>query len=409
MASAEDSRGRTITTALRPDRIVSLVPSVTESVAQLAGVKRLVGITKFCTEPEADAPAIRKIGGTKDPDIAAIVALAPDLVLANREENREEDIAALEAAGLQVYVGYPRTARDALEDLKTIARLLHFAMVRPIVALVTEEIERQETLNADRPRVRVFCPIWYRPFMAAAGDTYAGDLIRLAGGENVFESHVRGNRYPQVELSEVARADPEVILLPSEPYRFGRRHRREVQALRSNHGRPQAACLPARWAPADLVRRPRPGGPGEVGGVVRPGAARLEGAGAAGEEVEDASGRQGRGGRQGGVKEGGHGHGAHGRREKGGGGRQAAVDRRAAGGGQEEGGDAVGQGPQGGEQAAGAQPQDRRRDAAGAADHGAAAGGRRGGVAGSGGAAPSAGASRRRPRASRAPSGSATW
>ena len=139
MASAEDSRGRTITTALRPDRIVSLVPSVTESVAQLAGVKRLVGITKFCTEPEADAPAIRKIGGTKDPDIAAIVALAPDLVLANREENREEDIAALEAAGLQVYVGYPRTARDALEDLKTIARLLHFAMVRPIVALVTEE------------------------------------------------------------------------------------------------------------------------------------------------------------------------------------------------------------------------------------------------------------------------------
>ena len=233
MASAEDSRGQTITTALRPDRIVSLVPSVTESVAQLAGVKRLVGITKFCTEPEAEAPAIRKIGGTKDPDIAAIVALAPDLVLANREENREEDIAALEAAGLQVYVGYPRTARDALEDLKTIARLLHFAMVRPIVALVSEEIERQETLNADRPRVRVFCPIWYRPFMAAAGDTYAGDLIRLAGGENVFESHVRGNRYPQVELSEVARADPEVILLPSEPYRFGRRHRRELTALQS--------------------------------------------------------------------------------------------------------------------------------------------------------------------------------
>ena len=76
MASAADPRGQTITTALRPDRIVSLVPSVTESVAQLAGVKRLVGITKFCTEPEAEAPAIRKIGGTKDPDIAAIVALA---------------------------------------------------------------------------------------------------------------------------------------------------------------------------------------------------------------------------------------------------------------------------------------------------------------------------------------------
>ena len=289
MASAEDSRGQTITTALRPDRIVSLVPSVTESVAQLAGVKRLVGITKFCTEPEAEAPAIRKIGGTKDPDIAAIVALAPDLVLANREENREEDIAALEAAGLQVYVGYPRTARDALEDLKTIAQLLHFAMVRPIVALVSEEIERQETLNADRPRVRVFCPIWYRPFMAAAGDTYAGDLIRLAGGENVFESHVRGNRYPQVELSE-SRAggsggDPAAV--GAVPLRAAASARATGAAI--DHGRPQAACLPARWAPADLVRRPRRGGPGEVGGAVRPGAARLEGAGAAGEGVKGAA------------------------------------------------------------------------------------------------------------------------
>ena len=174
-----------------------------------------------------------------------------------------------------MYVGYPRTARDALEDLKTIARLLHFAMVRPIVALVSEEIERQETLNADRPRVRVFCPIWYRPFMAAAGDTYAGDLIRLAGGENVFESHVRGNRYPQVELSEVARADPEVILLPSEPYRLRAAASARADGAAIDHGRPQAACLPARWAPADLVRRPRRGGPGEVGGAVRPGAARL--------------------------------------------------------------------------------------------------------------------------------------
>ena len=402
MASAEDSRGQTITTALRPDRIVSLVPSVTESVAQLAGVKRLVGITKFCTEPEAEAPAIRKIGGTKDPDIAAIVALAPDLVLANREENREEDIAALEAAGLQVYVGYPRTARDALEDLKTIARLLHFAMVRPIVALVSEEIERQETLNADRPRVRVFCPIWYRPFMAAAGDTYAGDLIRLAGGENVFESHVRGNRYPQVELSEVARADPEVILLPSEPYRFGRRHRRELTALQSiTAARKQHVFLLdgrlLTWYGAraeeglakleELFDRARPGWKAPARPV------KASKTAAAGKKASKKAGRP-RGARA---------------REKGGRGRQAAVDRRAAGGGQEEGGDAVGQGPQGGEQAAGAQPQDRRRDAAGAANHRAAAGGRRGGVAGSGGAAPSAGASRRRPRASRARSGPAAW
>ncbi len=233
MPSVEDCRGLTINLARRPERIVSLVPSVTENVGRLMGTKRLVGITKFCSEPEADVPGIRKIGGTKDPDVAAIVALAPDVVLANREENREEDVAALEAAGLPVYVGYPRTARETVEEVRRLGSLLHHPMVRAITNPITEEIERQETLNADRPRVRVFCPIWYRPFMAVGGDTYAGDLIRLAGGENVFESHIRGNRYPQVELSEIARADPAVILLPSEPYRFGRRHRRELTALQS--------------------------------------------------------------------------------------------------------------------------------------------------------------------------------
>lgn len=233
MPTVKDARGESVTTTKRAERIVSLVPSVTESVARLCGARRLVGITKFCTEPEADVPAIRKIGGTKDPDIEAIVALQPDVVLANREENREEDVAALEAAGLTVFVGYPRTAREGIEELRTIARLLETAMVRATTDPIKEEIERQETLNAERPRVRVFCPIWRRPFMAVGGDTYAGDILRLVGAENVFESHARGNRYPLVELSEVARADPAVILLPSEPFHFRRRHRQEMLDLKS--------------------------------------------------------------------------------------------------------------------------------------------------------------------------------
>ncbi len=233
MPTVKDARGQSVTTAKRPERIVSLVPSVTESVARLCGARRLVGITKFCTEPEADVPAIRKIGGTKTPDVEAIVALQPDVVLANREENREEDVAALEAAGLPVFVGYPRTAREGIEELRTIARLLQTAMVRATTDPIKEEIERQEELNAERPRVRVFCPIWRRPFMAVGGDTYAGDILRLVGAENVFESHARGNRYPQVELTEVARADPAVILLPSEPFHFRRRHRQEMLDLKS--------------------------------------------------------------------------------------------------------------------------------------------------------------------------------
>ncbi|PZC49441.1 MAG: ABC-type Fe3+-hydroxamate transport system, substrate-binding protein [Chloroflexi bacterium] len=233
MPTVQDARGRDLTVEGRPRRIVSLVPSLTESVAALTGADRLVGITKFCTQPEDDVPAIQKVGGTKDPDLDAIVALAPELVLANQEENRAEDIEALEAAGLTVFVGYPRTVPDSVEELRTIAKLIGGGLVRSLLSPIEDEIARQESLREQRPTVRVFCPIWRAPYMAVGGDTYAGDMIRLAGGTNVFENHARGNRYPQVQLSEIAAADPEVILLPDEPYRFGRRHRDEMLALRS--------------------------------------------------------------------------------------------------------------------------------------------------------------------------------
>ena len=233
MPTVEDARDVKVTLEQRPQRIVSLVPSVTECVAQLVGPARLVGITKFCTEPQDAVPAIRKVGGTKDPDIEAIAALGPDIVLANQEENREEDVAALEAAGLPVYVGYPRTVRDSVDEVGRIATLLQSGQSRRWTKELEGEVGRQERLNKKRPRVRVFCPIWRRPYMAVGGDTYAGDVLRLAGGENVFESHPLGNRYPQVDLAELATADPEVILLPDEPYRFAKRHREEFLALRS--------------------------------------------------------------------------------------------------------------------------------------------------------------------------------
>lgn len=233
MPTVEDARGRKLTLDSRPVRIVSLVPSLTETVAMMAGAKRLVGVTKFCTEPQEEIPRIRKVGGTKDPDIEAIVSLAPEIVLANREENRAEDVAALEAAGLRVFVGYPRSVREGVAEIRTLATLLQSGPVRRLAEPIETEIARQDSLNPERPRVRVFCPIWRGPYMAVAGDTYAGDVIRMAGGANVFEQHPRGNRYPQVDLAEIAAADPQVILLPSEPYRFNSRHRDEILTLQS--------------------------------------------------------------------------------------------------------------------------------------------------------------------------------
>jgi ABC-type Fe3+-hydroxamate transport system substrate-binding protein len=162
-----------------------------------------------------------------------IADLHPDLVIANKEENRREDIEAMIEAGLTVYVGYPRSVREAADELEKLATLVAAPSdAGKVLSTLRGAIERQETLNSTRSRVRVFCPIWRNPYMAVGGDTFAGDLLRLAGGINVFEGHRRGTRYPQVTLEEIVAAAPDVVLLPDEPYRFSGRHRDEFLALR---------------------------------------------------------------------------------------------------------------------------------------------------------------------------------
>ena len=232
MPTVTDALNRTITVERRPRRIVSLVPSVTESLAEMGCADSLVAVTTFCVRPKSVIAPLRKIGGTKNPDVKMITDLRPDLVIANKEENRSEDVEALIKAGLTVYVGYPRTAREAIDELDKLAVL---ATVAPgsakVASTVRAAIDRQETLNTTRPRVRVFCPIWRNPYTAVGGETFAGDLLRLAGGTNVFERHRSNGRYPQVTVEEIVTAAPDVVLLPSEPYRFNNRHRDELLAL----------------------------------------------------------------------------------------------------------------------------------------------------------------------------------
>ncbi len=229
MPSATDALGTEITLESPPRRIVSLVPSFTELTAALRLGGRLVGVTRFCTDPPEVVNPVRKVGGTKNPDVERIIELAPEIVLANREENREEDVAALRAAGLAVYVGEVRTVEQAREEIARVAGLLgavSLQQTRPI----EQVLEEHEHLNRVRPKVRAACLIWRNPFMAAGGGTYIGDLLRAAGGVNVFETHRGDDRYPRVTLAELAEASPDVILLPSEPYRFGKRHREELLA-----------------------------------------------------------------------------------------------------------------------------------------------------------------------------------
>ena len=168
MPSATDALGTEIALEGAPRRIVSLVPSFTELVAELRLGRRLVGVTRFCTDPPEVVQPVRKVGGTKNPNVERIIGLAPDLVLANWEENREEDVAALRAADVPVYVGDVRTAEQVREEIERVARLLGAVSLQQTRA-ITDALEEHAHLNRVRPAVRVACLIWRNPFMAAGG------------------------------------------------------------------------------------------------------------------------------------------------------------------------------------------------------------------------------------------------
>jgi ABC-type Fe3+-hydroxamate transport system substrate-binding protein len=213
-----------------PRRIVSLVPSLTEALFALGLGDRVVGVTDWCVHPARALARLPRVGGTKTPDLVAILELEPDLVIANQEENRRVHVEKLRAAGLRVWVTYPRSVREGACVLGELAALgASPADTRRVLGPVEAALE-SVACRPPRVRTRVFCPIWRDPWMAVGGDTYADDLLTLCGGRNVFSSRP-DRRYPVVGLEEIERADPEVILLPDEPYAFGPEDARELAAL----------------------------------------------------------------------------------------------------------------------------------------------------------------------------------
>jgi ABC-type Fe3+-hydroxamate transport system substrate-binding protein len=226
-----------------PQRIVSLVPSLTEALFELGLGPRVVGVTDWCSYPAAGVADLPKVGGTKNPQIARVLELRPDLVIANREENRERDVERLRAAGLSVWVTYPRTVAEGVALVRELAEL-GAPPERALPLLQSLEAALAHARAAIRARrTRVFCAIWKRPWMAIGRDTYGDDLLSLCGGANVFgagfapRASKRGanrgsqRRYPIVEEAEIVAARPEVILLPDEPYAFGSRDATELGAL----------------------------------------------------------------------------------------------------------------------------------------------------------------------------------
>jgi ABC-type Fe3+-hydroxamate transport system substrate-binding protein len=206
-----------------PPRIVSLIPSTTELLCDLGLADALVGITVYCREPAALLRGKTRVGGEKDPDLARIRALAPDLVIANVEENRREDVEALRAAGLTVHVTYPRTAAAAIAMVRELGRLTGTtARATALADGLEARLATARAAAAGRPAARVFYAIWRDPYMTIGADTYIHDVLTVCGAANVFAD--AAERYPAVTLDEVAARRPDVILLPDEPFRFRRVH-----------------------------------------------------------------------------------------------------------------------------------------------------------------------------------------
>ncbi len=209
---------------------MSLVPSLTEALFVLGLGERVVGVTDWCIHPAEAVAALPKLGGTKNPDLDRTLGLRPDLVIANHEENTERVVRTLREAGVPVWVTYPRTAREGATLLRDMAAL---GASEAVVAEIVEPVERavrdaEEALGATR--TSFFCPIWRDPWMSVGADTFAHSMISLCGGENVFRDRDE-RRYPIVTLDEVAAAQPEVILLPDEPYAFAAADRDELAKL----------------------------------------------------------------------------------------------------------------------------------------------------------------------------------
>ena len=208
-----DDTGAVVGLPARVSRIVSLVPSLTETVAVTApGL--VAGATDWCTHPAGlDVPRVR---GTKNPDLEAVIALRPDLVLANEEENRAADLAALRAAGLAVWVTVIRTLDEALASLR---RLLTVACGLPAPAWLDGAAKAWDLPGAGPPQARrAAIPVWRRPWMVLGRDTFAGDVLARLGVANVYAGHAE--RYPKVPLDGILATRPDLVVLPDEPYRF---------------------------------------------------------------------------------------------------------------------------------------------------------------------------------------------
>src|SRR5688572_15419128 len=211
-------------------RVVSLCPSITETLVAIGGLRKLVAATRFCVRPEGLLWGLPRIGGTKNPDIARILDLAPDLVFANEEENRLEDVKALRAAGIDVDVSFPRKVDEVPDAIRGWGKKLGEESEAAALAGRIEDSIAALTAEPVAGSFRYAYWIWRNPWMTVSADTYVSDLLALAGGVNVYAGEAE--RYPATTPEEALARGAGVHFFPTEPFPFKEdKHGAEIETL----------------------------------------------------------------------------------------------------------------------------------------------------------------------------------
>jgi ABC-type Fe3+-hydroxamate transport system substrate-binding protein len=213
-----DALGRTLDITRPPERIVSLVPSLTELLYDLGAGARVAACTDYCLYPAFELKSLPRVGGQKDPDLEKLLSLRPDFVVVAKEENLARDVAKLEAAGVPVFVTDVQTVDDALRLPFQLGAAL--GVPRPTSQALHDGmaagVEAARRIGPAEP-LRALCYVWRDPWIAAGGDTYLSDVLRACGALNVIGDRAR---YPKVDLKTAQELRPDIVVLPSEPYPF---------------------------------------------------------------------------------------------------------------------------------------------------------------------------------------------
>ena len=252
MAEIKDQMDRAVEVPSKPQRIVSLVPSITELIFDLGLDEEVVGVTKFCIHPGEKVFDRKKIGGTKKLNLDDIRELKPDLIIGNKEENVQEQIDEL-AGDFPVWMSDVNSLEDALRLIESVGEIIGKKRASEIMTKrILGEFEKLELHLPKEPRTTAYL-IWREPYMVAGNNTFVNSILSQTGFENVFGDQ---DRYPEVTADDLIKADPDLILLSSEPFPFKDEHFAEFREICPNSTVLLVSGEKMSWYGSQLLKTP---------------------------------------------------------------------------------------------------------------------------------------------------------